>query len=178
MCVNSVLKFTDVDNADSPHLLPHTLIMPTSTHVILCIHIRNLNTWWHKLHPFICTTTTTTNKTLFNSCERLLLGTLIEHRNWSQKPQIRIILTLSYNKRGTDLGPLVVPFNQTLHPLKKYLACLVIWFKNATWLMFVLIQPWRLGGRASASHSVWSRRILSRLIESRLRHDLYGKNSE
>ena len=76
--------------------------------------------WWLKLHPYICTTTTTTNKTLFNSCERLLLGTLIEHRNWSQKPQIRTSLTLSTNKQGTDQGTLVVLFDQTFHPLHKY----------------------------------------------------------
>ena len=43
VCANSVMKFAEVDNADSPHLPPHTLIMRTSTHTYLrmCIMMRN-----------------------------------------------------------------------------------------------------------------------------------------
>ena len=77
---------------------------------------------WHFYECYICSSVQQQhlqNKTLFNSCVRLLSGTLIsdidigveylrsEHTN----------LTLSNTKRGTDLGTLVVPFDQTFHPL-------------------------------------------------------------
>ena len=57
-----------------------------------------------------------------NSCERLLLGTLIsdieigvEHLRSEH-----INLTLSNTKRGMDLGTLVVPLDQTFHPLNVF----------------------------------------------------------
>ena len=56
---------------------------------------------------------------LFNSCERLVFGTLIsdivmgvEHLRSEY-----INLTLSNTKQGTDLGVVVVPFEQTFYPL-------------------------------------------------------------
>ena len=37
-----------------------------------------------------------------------------------------IYLTLSNNKRGTELGMLVVPLDQTFHPLHLWIECLPI----------------------------------------------------
>ena len=59
------------------------------------------------------------NKTLFNSYERLLLGTL----NFGHRIEVKHLrsehknLTLTNIKPGMNFGRLVVPFDQTRHPL-------------------------------------------------------------
>ena len=104
---------------------------------------------------------------LFNSCERLLLGTLILdqinrvkcHRHEQKSDLIQQVgrrglvgifvcfqrqgtwdripvkakmkkKTLSNTKRGTDLGTLVIPFDQTFHPLH------ILLYFRVTWLQY------------------------------------------
>ena len=65
--------------------------------------------------------TTTANKTLFNFCKRLLLGTLEAGKHLNSRHNTS--LTLSTTKRGTDLGTLVVPF---FRPLRRPPVTLIV----------------------------------------------------
>ena len=60
-------------------------------------------------------------KHCFNSCERLLLGTLVSYIDIEAEylRSEHICLTLTNTKRGTDLGTQVILLEQTFHPLHR-----------------------------------------------------------
>ena len=85
------------------------------------------------------------NKTLFNSCERLLLGTLIENRiDWEKNILDNDFnLTLSTTKWGMDLGMLVVPFHDQTTATVTFMHSPTVTFMHSSgWNLAAVNQRW------------------------------------